>query len=497
MRLIAAVRLSRLTDATTSVDSQTERIQEYAQRNGHTIVALTEDLDVSGGKPIRERPGVGKWLTPERLGEWDGIAGYVIDRMFRNHYDFVTFYYDFLKPHGKKLIVVGESIDMSTDEGEMMAHMRVLMAQSELRKMSERRSRAADRLSRAGRWGGGSIPYGYQPEKDGDGWKLVPCLEQAEVLRWIAQELIGGRSQRDIAVTLSNRRVATPRGGKYWRGVTVADMMRSPVLKGYIVSKGAIVRDSDGVAVRREAVLTDGVWSQVQKALGEGSKPKESGRRSNASLLLRVAFCGKCGEPLYLGQKRDRNYAYYTCASKHNLRRCGERSTRADLLESAIEDRLLEELNEVPMLVKRVTPGEDNAKQVAELEEGIANLEAQAVDDPLKADTYVRMIGKLEDRRDKLAALPVREESAEWVPVSPRKTFAHHWASLDKQGRHSFLRESKVRVIVRHLDPDEPVCFPMPDPRGTVIRMVGNGLQISIYLGDLAELRDRASRNVS
>lgn len=33
--------------------------------------------------------------------------------MFRNHYDFVTFYYDFLKPQGKKLIVVGENIDMS------------------------------------------------------------------------------------------------------------------------------------------------------------------------------------------------------------------------------------------------------------------------------------------------------------------------------------------------------------------------------------------------
>jgi len=62
MRLIAAVRLSRLSDSTTSVDTQAENLEEYARRHGHTIVVLTEDLDVSGGKPIRERPGVGPWF---------------------------------------------------------------------------------------------------------------------------------------------------------------------------------------------------------------------------------------------------------------------------------------------------------------------------------------------------------------------------------------------------------------------------------------------------
>ena len=77
-----------MSDSTTSVDTQAENLEEYARRHGHTIVALTEDLDVPGRKPIRERPGVGPWF--KRLDEWDGLLGYSIDRMFRNHYDFVT-----------------------------------------------------------------------------------------------------------------------------------------------------------------------------------------------------------------------------------------------------------------------------------------------------------------------------------------------------------------------------------------------------------------------
>ena len=69
LRLIAPVRLSRATEATTSPESQAEGIEEWARRKGHTIVATTQDLDVSGGTEIRKRPGVGPWLVPERLGE--------------------------------------------------------------------------------------------------------------------------------------------------------------------------------------------------------------------------------------------------------------------------------------------------------------------------------------------------------------------------------------------------------------------------------------------
>ena len=64
LRGIVAKRLSHLTDVTTHLDTESESIEEYCQRKNILVVAETEDLDVSGGKPIKERPGSGRGSRP-------------------------------------------------------------------------------------------------------------------------------------------------------------------------------------------------------------------------------------------------------------------------------------------------------------------------------------------------------------------------------------------------------------------------------------------------
>ena len=49
LRAIVAKRLSRLTDATTHLTTESETIEEYCRRKNIVVVAETEDLDVSGG----------------------------------------------------------------------------------------------------------------------------------------------------------------------------------------------------------------------------------------------------------------------------------------------------------------------------------------------------------------------------------------------------------------------------------------------------------------
>ena len=59
MKLLAAIRLSVETDATTSPERQRKAIQEYADAHGHTVAAWATDLDVSGKVPPRQRPELG------------------------------------------------------------------------------------------------------------------------------------------------------------------------------------------------------------------------------------------------------------------------------------------------------------------------------------------------------------------------------------------------------------------------------------------------------
>ena len=67
MRLLAPARISRRTDESTSVDTQLEAVDRYARAFGHELIPIVPDLSVSGARPIREREGIGPWLTEERL----------------------------------------------------------------------------------------------------------------------------------------------------------------------------------------------------------------------------------------------------------------------------------------------------------------------------------------------------------------------------------------------------------------------------------------------
>src|SRR6266566_7928295 len=89
MRLLASIRLSRDTDTTNAPATQRADIQEWADAKGHVIVAWVEDLDASGGIPIREREGIGPWLDDEHLPLWDGLIGKDLDRLFRSTLDFL------------------------------------------------------------------------------------------------------------------------------------------------------------------------------------------------------------------------------------------------------------------------------------------------------------------------------------------------------------------------------------------------------------------------
>src|SRR5258708_19160580 len=92
-RFLAPRRISRKTDESTSVDTQLDAVSRYAQAYDLQLIPVVPDLDVSGARPIRERPGVGPWLAEERLGEWDGIITYRLDPPVRSQADHVVFYH--------------------------------------------------------------------------------------------------------------------------------------------------------------------------------------------------------------------------------------------------------------------------------------------------------------------------------------------------------------------------------------------------------------------
>jgi len=81
-RVLGAVRLSRLTDETTSPERQREDITLWAKLYGHTVTHITVDTDVSGSLPATLRPELGPWLTePDKVAQWDILVSSKLDRI--------------------------------------------------------------------------------------------------------------------------------------------------------------------------------------------------------------------------------------------------------------------------------------------------------------------------------------------------------------------------------------------------------------------------------
>ena len=78
-RVLGRIRLSRLTDESTSAERQRELIEQWSAMHDHEVVGWAEDLDVSGSvDPFDTRAlGTGSTTghrssTSSRAGSWTG-----------------------------------------------------------------------------------------------------------------------------------------------------------------------------------------------------------------------------------------------------------------------------------------------------------------------------------------------------------------------------------------------------------------------------------------
>jgi site-specific DNA recombinase len=466
MRLLAPARLSRKRDESTSVDTQLEAVDHYAMAFGHELIAVVPDLSVSGAVPIRDRPGIGRWLTDDRLGDWDGVITYKLDRLFRDQADFVLFYRDYCETHGKVIISAGEGIDTSTETGKLVASILVMFAEMERGRMRVRRRDAQDKIRAALRWGGGKPVYGYEPYKDGAAWYLRPHPERAERDRWMADLVIKGCSCSSLTVQLNRKGIKAPGGGRWTEGV-VLKLLRNPALRGYIihtppVKKGQprpnpqIVLGDDGMPLRREPILDDGTWHRLQDALDRNGRqgPVDRGR---ASRLQHVAYCALCRRALHSSwhMVQGKKVRTYKCPGYRESRvgpgpLCTGRTIRAEWLEERTYQWFLAEIGDQYIWEKIYVVPDDSGTDLAETEESIKRLEALYLGGRVYkgadgAERFGALMTSLQEKRDQLAEkVSARASAPRWRKTS--RKFSDEWNDRDDQGKRQLMISSGLHV---------------------------------------------------
>ncbi|WP_037934729.1 recombinase family protein [Streptomyces sp. SPB78] len=495
LRGVRCVRLSVLTDETTSPERQREADDRAAAELGISFgegdnLREAVDLDVSASKTSPfDRPELGAWLA--RPQDFDALVWWRFDRAIRNMADMHELA-KWARTH-RKLIVFAEGLGGSgrlefdfrnpvNPVSELMMTFFAFAAQVESQSISDRVTGAMAALRKMTlRWrGGGKPPYGYMPaempaEHGGKGWTLVPDPDAVKVIERIVKELLGGVTASMIAAGLNADGIPSPRdhwalkmkrktGGKTggargekgvtrerwsWNPAVITRMLRNPSLLGWKMHNGKPVRDDKGnpIMSTAEPIMTREEFDRIGAVLDERSI-NNSVRNDTDALLLRVVHCAHCGHRMYKSQQEGRN-PFYKCNSHARGELCEQpANVRADWTDDYVSAEFLRLVGSVQTTHVVTIPGYDPEPELRATVAEYAEHQEQKGRQKSKhaAAEWQRRADALDAR---IADLETREARPEQRTVTPTgRTIADEWAATDTAGRRALLIEAGARLEV-------------------------------------------------
>jgi site-specific DNA recombinase len=412
---------------------QNEVIELGTQIRGDRLIHVCQDPDVSGAVDPFEREELGKWLKdPELIAQWDVLMVAKLDRLTRSILHFQKLL-NWCDEHGKTIVSVSEGFDLGTHIGRLIANILIMFAEFERGRIGERRAEAAEKIRKLGQWNGGTLPW-YMMKKDGaPGYVQNP--HPAAIARRIINEVIAGEPVSVIIQRLADEDEPPPRGGKVWRQSGVRRFLKSRALLGELQYEGHSVLDDDGspVMFTDDPLITEREWVLLQDALDVRARPY--GKYPGTYMMLRVAFHGFCGTPVY--HQNNHHNSYYRCGI------CVKpKGIRADMLEGKAEEALLEDYGDDEIL-QRVNSGKDYSAEIRLVERESEELEQQYMAHNLSAERFASMSNRIEARLAELRQLAKKSLKVNWKPTG--ETVRQRWDRSDKGERHTMLRALGVQ----------------------------------------------------
>ncbi len=497
LRGVRCVRLSVLTDETTSPERQRDACDHVAEElhvDFGQADALREavDLDVSASKTSPwERPQLAGWLNDPST--YDALVWWRFDRAIRSMQDMYALA-NWAREHRKVLIFAeglggGRQVFDFRNAMDPMSELQLFMlafaAQFEAQSISDRVSGAQAALRAMPlRWRGGGRPtYGYMPapmpeEFGGKGWTLVPDPDAVAVIERIVRELLEGKSLSAIAAGLNADGILSPRdywatkmgrerGGKTggakgahvvqetfkWTPAVLTRMLRNEALLGWKMHKGNPVRDDRGNPVMQTEtpILTREEFDQIGAVLDGRVKGWCVQRTDTNALLLGIVHCIGCSGRMYLNpQNTTRNHPSYGCGHHARGVKCAAPSyIRADWVDEFVTSEFLRLTGAIQTRTTVTIPGYDPEPELkATAAEFAAHLKLQGQQ---KSKHAAEEWKKRHDALDtRIVELESREKTEpQTIVTETGRTYADEWGSADTAERRAMLVAAEVRLNVR------------------------------------------------
>lgn len=328
MRMAAYCRVStEKEEQLSSLENQREFFEQYAEKEGDTLVKIYADEGISG-KSMNKRDAFVQLLKDAETKSFDYVAVKDISRFARNTSDFL-YGIRTLRSNGVDVRFLSSNQTV-IGESEFVLTVFAALAQEESSNLSKRVIFGKRQNAKKGRVP--NIIYGYNKI---DTYTLEINERESYVVKLIFKWYIEGKGTRRIAIKLNEMGIPTKKQAK-WIPRTIRRILQNPIYIGQLINNKSVTKDF--LSGTREAIpqeewyihnrpelriISDEDFELVQKKVAQRQEQYKNdnpgNRYSNSHLFSNLIKCGECGKSFTAKVYRWKNtYVRYRCCVHNN-----------------------------------------------------------------------------------------------------------------------------------------------------------------------------------
>ena len=432
-----------------SIEGQIHVINDFAVRNGYTIVSSY--IDRAKSAKTANRPQFLQMISDSAKSLFDFVLVYKLDRFSRNRYD-SAFYKHKLKQNGVQVISATECLS-DNPESIITEAMLEAMAEFYSAELGQKTKRGMRESALKCMSTGSKPPLGYK-------WGADKHLEideaTADIPRIAFSMYADGKGKQTIADEL-NRRGFRTRTGREFKVNSLDNMLTNPKYIGTF-TYGTDISIENGCP----ALISHDIYDKVQELLKHTKKAPARAKAKVEYYLAGRLKCGICGESMIAVGGTSQNgtqHHYYRC--KCRGKGCNKKPERKDFLEWYITEQVLALLNmeeHKERLAEKIIAAYKSGMETNKTEEykrqiQITETKLNNVLDLLiekKSDSLMKKLDELELRKSELeeqlrsaelaqSHIPTKREIIEWFDRLSNVDGCEN--SLQRQVIHTFVKE--------------------------------------------------------
>lgn len=364
-------------------------------------------------------------------------------------------------------------MDLATDAGQMIARMLGAAARYESDTKATRIRRASEQAIRAGKWTGGTRPFGWTIT--GGTPELHP--EESAALASACKRVLKGDSLGSIIREMNEQGLTTTRG-KQWGYAQLAQALERPRNAGLADYHGEIVGESTF-----PAIVTENVWRGVCAVLRDPNRRRSQSNKA-VHLMAGIAQC-HCGALVRSATVAARN------GEKQRIYRCPERGPGHVSKRIAFVDEVVNRVIVAVRTAQKERVSEDRgpspeAERLQAEATAIRKRQEEAALHAAQGRVPMHMLSTINDHLEKqlddvtAAMVRMEEEAARQPPsedaiqpIAMDSLEAHEWMNMHIDDRRDYLRSICNVVLLPHGKGSTKVFN--PDTVQVVIKAPGEG----------------------